>query len=42
MGGGLILVSTLLYKKIIAREAAATAAFGTFMIALNSLIQLFL
>ncbi|CAD8055924.1 unnamed protein product [Paramecium primaurelia] len=42
MGGGLIMVSILLHKQIIAREAAATAAFGTFMIALNSLIQLFL
>ncbi|CAD8079318.1 unnamed protein product [Paramecium sonneborni] len=42
MGGGIIMVSVLLHKKIIAREAAATSAFGTFMIALNSLIQLFL
>ncbi|CAD8085192.1 unnamed protein product [Paramecium primaurelia] len=38
MGGGLIMVTLLLSKNIIAREAAATAAFGSFMISLNSLI----
>lgn len=38
MGGGIILVSFLLHNKMIVREAAATSAFGSFMIALNSLI----
>lgn len=38
MGGGIILVAFLLHHKIIAREAAATSAFGSFMISLNSLI----
>ncbi|CAD8108307.1 unnamed protein product [Paramecium primaurelia] len=42
MGGGLIMVTFLLSQKIIAREAAATAAFGSFMISLNSLIQFIL
>ncbi|CAK72559.1 unnamed protein product (macronuclear) [Paramecium tetraurelia] len=42
MGGGIIPVAFLLNNKIIAREAAATAAFGSFMISLNSLLQLFL
>ncbi|CAD8212102.1 unnamed protein product [Paramecium octaurelia] len=42
MGGGLIMVTFLLSQKIIAREAAATAAFGSFMISINSLIQFIL
>ncbi|CAD8138282.1 unnamed protein product [Paramecium pentaurelia] len=42
MGGGIIMVSFLLHNKIIAREAAGTAAFGSFMISLNSILQLFL
>ncbi|CAD8131371.1 unnamed protein product [Paramecium sonneborni] len=37
MSGGIIIVTFLLSQKIIAREAAATAAFGSFMISINSL-----
>lgn len=38
IGAGIIMVTSMLYKGIIAREAAATSAFNYFMLSLNVLV----